>query len=73
MQQYAQVCVFVTNRKKWSDDNCSEVGWSVVGWSLNGKKWSDKCNEAEWSVVGWSLNGKKLSISKCSEVKCSEV
>jgi len=29
--------------------------WSVVGWSLNRKKWSvDKCSEVEWSVVGWS-------------------
>ena len=44
------------NGKKWNDDKCSEVEWSVVGWNLNGKKWSvDKCSEVEWSVVGWSV------------------
>jgi len=39
-----------------NERKCSEVEWSVVGWSLNERKWSvDKCSEVEWSVVGWSL------------------
>jgi len=30
--------------------------WSVVGWSLSGKKWSvDKCIGVEWNDVGWSV------------------
>ena len=30
---------------KWEKVNCREVEWSVVGWSLNAKK---------WIVVKWS-------------------
>jgi len=30
--------------------------WSVVGWSLNERKWIvDKCSEVEWSVAGLSV------------------
>ena len=47
---------------------------SVVGRSLNERKWSiDKCSEVEWSVVGRSLNERKWSIDKCSEVEWSVV
>ena len=65
---------------------CSEVEWSVVGWSLNERKWSVvgwslneskwsvyKSSEVEWSVVGWSLNERKWSVYKCSEVEWSVV
>jgi len=53
---------------------CSEVEWSVVGWSLNDRKWGvDKCSEVEWSVVGWSLNERKWSVDKCSELERSVV
>ena len=42
----------------------SEVLWSVVGWSLNERKWSvDKSSEVEWSVVGWS--GVNFLVTVC--------
>ena len=48
--------------------------WSVVGWSLHERKWSDdKCSEVELSVVGWSLHERKWSDDKCSEVELSVV